>query len=85
VNLTLHFAFAERICTREHPTEHCVVLNGRSLRVSKAEQVGVRPTITLLILHRLVREVIGTAIHIHDDEVEDIRHDARGEFFRADG
>jgi hypothetical protein len=32
--------------------------------VSEAEQVAVRPTITLLILHCLVREVIGTAVHI---------------------
>jgi hypothetical protein len=33
-------------------------------RMGEAEQVGVRPTVTLLILHGLVREVIGTAIHI---------------------
>ena len=32
--------------------------------MGEAEQVAVRPTVTLLILHGLVREVIGTAIHI---------------------
>ena len=32
--------------------------------MSEAEQVGVRPAIALLILHRLVREVIGTTVHI---------------------
>ena len=32
--------------------------------MSEAEQVAVRPAIALLILDRLVREVIGTAVHI---------------------
>ena len=32
--------------------------------MSEAEQVAVRPTIALLILHRLVRELIGAAICI---------------------
>src|SRR6185436_4629128 len=36
----------------------------RSLRVSEAKQVTVRPTIALLILHRLVREIAGFTFHV---------------------
>jgi len=32
--------------------------------MGEAEQVRMRPAIALLILHRLVREVFGTAVHI---------------------
>src|SRR5437867_8185646 len=39
--------------------------NGKSLmRLSKAKQVAVRPAIALLILHRLVREIVGIAFHV---------------------
>ena len=63
-NLALHFAFAERIRARQHPAENRFVLSRRSLRVSEAEQVAVRPTIALLILHGLVREIVGLAVDI---------------------
>ena len=63
-NLALHFAFAERIRAGQHPAEYRVVLWRRSLRVSEAEQVAVRPAIALLILHRLVREIVGFAFHV---------------------
>ena len=33
-------------------------------QMSEAEHVAVRPTIALLILHSLVRQVMGTAVHI---------------------
>ena len=59
-NDPVHSANAVRL----DATNDCVVLHGRSLRVGEAEQVCVRPTVTLLILHGLVREVIGTAIHL---------------------
>jgi hypothetical protein len=63
-NLALHFAFTQRIRAGQQPAEHRFVLGRRSLWVSEAEQVAVRPTIALLILHRLVREIIGTAVNI---------------------
>src|SRR5207249_192200 len=63
-NLALHFAFAERISPVEHPAEDRVMLWRRRLRVSEAKQVAVRPTVTLLILHSLVRESIGFTFHI---------------------
>src|SRR5206468_1743860 len=63
-NLALHFAFTQRVRTGEHPAEHRVMLCRRSLRVSETEQVAVRPTIALLILHRLMREVIGTTVRV---------------------
>src|SRR5437773_8610067 len=63
-NLALHFAFAERIGAGQHPAEYRVMLCRWSLRVSQAEQVAVRPTVALLILHRLEREVVCLAADI---------------------
>src|SRR5439155_14642755 len=63
-NLALHFAFAEGVCSGQHPAENRIVLSRRSLRMSEAEQVAVRPTIALLILHRLVGEIICTAVRV---------------------
>src|SRR5205814_4150884 len=63
-NLALHFAFTELIRAGQHPTEYRVMLCRWSLRVSQAQQVAVRPTVTLLVLHRLEREVVGLAVDI---------------------
>src|SRR5207247_789113 len=63
-NLALHFAFTKRIRAGQHPAEYRVMLWRRSLRVSEAEQVAVRPAIALLILHRLVRESVGFAFDV---------------------
>src|SRR5439155_7890899 len=63
-NLALHFAFTERVRAIQHPAENRVMLWRRSLRVSEAKQVAVRPTIALLILHGLVREIVGFTFHV---------------------
>src|SRR5207247_6137769 len=63
-NLALHFAFTKRIRAGQHPAEYRVMLWRRSLRVSEAKQVAVRPTIALLILHRLVCESVGFTFHV---------------------
>src|SRR5262249_23021525 len=69
-NLALHFAFAEGVralgsgTSAQHPAENRVMLCRRSLRVSQAEQVAVRPAIALLILYRLARKFISLAANI---------------------
>src|SRR5205085_5705565 len=63
-NLALHFAFTQRVRASQHPAEHRIVLWRRSLRMSEANQIRVRPTIALLILHGLVRQIVGLAADI---------------------
>src|SRR5207244_1670573 len=55
---------AERIGAGQHPAEYRVMRCRGSLRVSQAEQVALRPTVTLLILHRLERKVVSLAADI---------------------
>src|SRR5262249_32817980 len=63
-NLSLHLTFAQRVLAVQHPAEYRVMLCRWSLRVSQPDQVRVRPTIALLILHGLMREVIRTAFRV---------------------
>src|SRR5262249_43260455 len=64
------FSFAEGVgalgcrTSAEHPAEHRIVLGRRRLRVREAQQVAVRPTIALLILHGLAGEFVSLTTNV---------------------
>ena len=57
-------AFAEALGAGENPAEDRFVIPTRGLRMRQAEQVAMRPTIALLILHDLAGQVVGLAADI---------------------
>src|ERR1019366_4942206 len=56
VDLALNRALAQAFSAGQDPAEDGFVLSRRSLRVSQAEQVAVRPAVALLVLHHLARQ-----------------------------
>src|ERR1019366_4289445 len=64
VDLALNRALAQTFRAGQNPAEDGFVLSRRSLRVRESQQVAVRPTVTLLVLHRLVSQLVGFLIQV---------------------
>jgi hypothetical protein len=64
VDLALHRALTQTISTSQDPAEDRLVLSRSCLRVRQAQQVAVRPTVALLVLHHLVSQLVGFLLQV---------------------